>query len=274
MGVVLTHKGLVRRAAQWLKNARRCRVILEEIVTLAGEQPDVIGWKAGSSILVEVKMSRGDFHRDKKKYSRQEGNGLGNKRWYCCPLGVLTPEDMPPGWGLVVSEGKSMRILKDATWHPLSERAHIDEKYLLMSATWRSASGVRVKPIFFPKRSGPSVADEVTDPLEDDMALSIEELKKEPNLLEAARQVMEEEKRAATPAGDGGRIVYSGRALVGEQEKKTWSQQLADRDREALFALNQSASEDPNYVVVYPSSGQGEGGANAESPKGLADQGE
>jgi hypothetical protein len=40
-----THAQLVQRAALWLRNNERCRVVLTEQTTGSGEIPDALGWK-------------------------------------------------------------------------------------------------------------------------------------------------------------------------------------------------------------------------------------
>lgn len=69
------------------------------------ERADAWGysWGAnGHSVLVEVKVSRSDFLRDKHKPHRQPGTpSLGDFRYFMCPAGLLTLDDMPEGWGLL-----------------------------------------------------------------------------------------------------------------------------------------------------------------------------
>lgn len=103
-----THDELVNRAVRYLKNTRRCGVVFHEFVTGASEIPDAIGWRSGGthSILIECKASRSDWLADKKKHGRkvtQRGwAGLGYQRYYLVPPDLVTPEEMPPYWGLLV----------------------------------------------------------------------------------------------------------------------------------------------------------------------------
>lgn len=81
----MTHAELVTRAAKWLKNFMRCRVVLTELVALtsSGERPDAIGWVFNQSILIECKANRSDFYADSKKRARHEGYpALGAWRFY------------------------------------------------------------------------------------------------------------------------------------------------------------------------------------------------
>jgi len=100
-----THKRLVKEAARWLQ-ARGCVVVCTEVVTQALEAPDALGWQGnGETWLVECKASRADFHRDAEKPFRVKSEmGMGNKRFYMAPKGLLKHEEMPPGWGLVPVE--------------------------------------------------------------------------------------------------------------------------------------------------------------------------
>ena len=84
------HAILVQRAARWLKNTRRCAVVLVEPVAFqAREIPDAIGFLPGGySIVVECKANRADFLKDKKKRHRVLDRldcgvpGMGHERWY------------------------------------------------------------------------------------------------------------------------------------------------------------------------------------------------
>lgn len=107
----MTHAQLVRKIAQWLKlggryggqgHAPTCKVVFAELHTLSRETPDVIGWSGSTSVVIECKVSRSDFHADKNKsFRRCEDQGMGDYRFFAAPEGVLKPEDIPDGWGLL-----------------------------------------------------------------------------------------------------------------------------------------------------------------------------
>ena len=102
-----------RRAVKWLLNVG-CMVAVDEITTWATqERCDAVGFHHGLCIVVEVKISRGDFLRDRKKQHRQEGKGMGQWRYYMTPPGLLRPEELPAGWGLVEVAGKVCRIVHE-----------------------------------------------------------------------------------------------------------------------------------------------------------------
>ncbi|SJN14844.1 Phage protein [Halomonas citrativorans] len=107
-----THADLCTIAVKWLKransnNGHGCHVAVSEVRSgWTGEIPDAIGFRqsgyapSDGSVVVEVKVSRSDFLADKKKPHRIDG-GLGNWRYYMCPEGMIQPEELPEGWGLL-----------------------------------------------------------------------------------------------------------------------------------------------------------------------------
>lgn len=93
----VSHDRLVACAKRWLKHSKRCRVVATELRSAVFEEPDAIGWSSyGHSILVECKASRSDFFADAKK-SR---SGVGREKWYLTPPKLVSPGEIPPGWGL------------------------------------------------------------------------------------------------------------------------------------------------------------------------------
>lgn len=144
----MTHAEIVDRAAKWLRNTRRCGVVLTEAGGGCMEIPDAIGWRIGGrwSILVEVKVSRADFFRDAKKAQRIRGDliGIGRERVYMTPAGLLSPEEIPPGWGLVEigPTGRARIIVKPTQW-PDGERITAREIGFLYSAAWKAQNLAR-----------------------------------------------------------------------------------------------------------------------------------
>lgn len=114
-----------------------------EIGTDGFELPDVIGWNtSGTSWLIEVKASRADFLVDRKKVFRQEPSlGLGNFRWYAAPPGLVKPEEMPLGWGLLEVHPKTLRVLRKPTQFHLNVASSRREKALLVSGFRRATEG-------------------------------------------------------------------------------------------------------------------------------------
>jgi hypothetical protein len=96
----LQHSTLVAIGVRWL--SRRCSVVLYEFATAADENPDVIGWAAAGSVLIECKLSRSDFLADAKKTVRKNPRiGMGQRRYYLSPPDVIQLKDLPPKWGLL-----------------------------------------------------------------------------------------------------------------------------------------------------------------------------
>ncbi len=77
-------------------------VAAAEVSTSASYQPDAIGWRYGSDVLVvEVKVSRSDYRADADKVAHRAGRIPGKRRWYCTPKGLIMPSELREGWGLV-----------------------------------------------------------------------------------------------------------------------------------------------------------------------------
>lgn len=108
----MTHSELNDIARRWLlrpESARGpgCKIALNEVGAVGDtELADAWGYRwgwQGGSVLVESKVSRSDFLRDKHKpHRRQEpGVGLGDFRYYICPEGLINIDDLPDRWGLL-----------------------------------------------------------------------------------------------------------------------------------------------------------------------------
>jgi hypothetical protein len=108
----MTHDKLVSRAVAWLRSYG-CGVVLSEQCCSSGETPDAIGWKrACHSVVVECKISRADFFIDKAKpFRRKPEAGMGCERFYLTPAGLLRPEELPPGWGLLELRGRYVEMV-------------------------------------------------------------------------------------------------------------------------------------------------------------------
>ena len=112
----LTHKKLCDIGARWLKNSspRKCPIVFVEMVTMGAEIPDVIGFTAGSSVMIEAKTSRTDFKKDAEKFSRRyPKTGVGNYRLYICKEGLIKSNEIPYKWGLLyVMKGNRVKVVK------------------------------------------------------------------------------------------------------------------------------------------------------------------
>lgn len=120
----LTHAKLVELAAKWLR-AKRFPVVITEIAGQR-EEPDALGFKGNSlTAIVECKAERGDFLSDKKKsFRRNPTAGMGDERYYMAPEGLIKPDELPAGWGLIEvnSRGKARLIVRPIrmkkNWRP------------------------------------------------------------------------------------------------------------------------------------------------------------
>lgn len=133
----MTHKQLVKKAGAWLRRDG-CRIVLTELATSTSETPDAIGFAGSSeaySTLIECKTSRADFHADKHKHFRREPErGMGDRRYFMAPKGILTPEDLPEGWGLLEATEHRVKVIVEAPFVCGNTRA---ENILLLSVIRR-----------------------------------------------------------------------------------------------------------------------------------------
>ena len=122
----MKHEELVKTAVKWLYD-QGCGFAIGERVCLTGtgEIPDAIGFRSGCSILVECKTSRSDFKADRKKKFRFEKPelGMGNFRFYMCVEGVISPLEVPVGWGLLYANGNIVKKIIAPTGNTWSRSA-------------------------------------------------------------------------------------------------------------------------------------------------------
>src|ERR1700758_2551009 len=141
----MTHAQLVDRAVKWLRSYR-CGVILSEQACLSGEMPDAIGWKrACHSVLVECKISRADFLADRIKPFRQRPElGVGSERFYLTPRGLIRPDELPLGWGLLEYHNREVRMLRASKKNLRSDEGFRCEMNLLLASLRRVE--IRIEP--------------------------------------------------------------------------------------------------------------------------------
>ena len=65
------------------------------------------------SAVIEVKTSHADFLVDRRKLCWSEEFGqrhyaAGRNRWYLCPEGVISRDELPDRWGLLYWDGKKV----------------------------------------------------------------------------------------------------------------------------------------------------------------------
>jgi hypothetical protein len=137
----LRHDDLVLRAVRWLRRTGACDPVFAGLVShVMSEIPDAIGWCRGASTLIEVKMSRADFLRDRHKmHAAHTDTGMGQRRIYLVPPGLLAAGDVPEWCGLAYARGRTIEVVKPAPIRPVYDfRA---EAALLASALRRSQLG-------------------------------------------------------------------------------------------------------------------------------------
>lgn len=131
----MTHAELVERAERWLRKSRGCQVVVTRASVMTRENPDALGFNmSGFTTLVECKASRADFLRDKDKWHRR-GTGIGNRRHYLVPVGLVKAEEVPDGWGLLYALPKIVRVIKDAPSR--TERNWLEEMRHLLAESRR-----------------------------------------------------------------------------------------------------------------------------------------
>lgn len=110
----LTHDALCRIACDFLQR-EGFKVAFNDRFrarTRYGELPDAIGFRNGTSCLIEVKCSRDDFLKDRKKRFRvAPEKGMGDWRFFLSEPGVVELSDLPEGWGLLYAiDGQICKI--------------------------------------------------------------------------------------------------------------------------------------------------------------------
>lgn len=116
--------------------------VTEIMVKMTSEVPDVLAFKAsGQSTLFEIKVDRGDFKSDAKKSFRvNEDAGIGLYRYYVVPEGLIQPQELPEGWGLLWFRPSDGKCFVKATSKRFLKRNHRAEAAMLVSALRRVGS--------------------------------------------------------------------------------------------------------------------------------------
>jgi hypothetical protein len=112
--MALTHRELCQIAYKFLKR-NGFKVCFHDrfiAVTSTGEQPDAMGFRNSASCLIEAKCSRADLLADRKKRFRKNPSlGMGDWRFFISEPGIISIEDLPPGWGLLhVVNGRVRKV--------------------------------------------------------------------------------------------------------------------------------------------------------------------
>lgn len=110
MNTKFTHQQLVDIGEKFLKKLNY-KVIGKEVKSMSSEIPDLIGFQCDISTVIECKTSRQDFIKDREKPHRIEG-GVGNFRFFLCPEGLITVDELPERWGLIEVNSKGRAEMK------------------------------------------------------------------------------------------------------------------------------------------------------------------
>lgn len=141
----MTHERLVTKAVEWLRHYR-CGIILSEQACSSGEIPDAIGWKGKChSVLIECKVSRGDFLADRQKPWRMHPEmGVGAERYYLAPRGLINGSELPPAWGLLEFHNRRLELVLKAKKNQRTAEGFMAEMNLLLASLRRVE--VRIEP--------------------------------------------------------------------------------------------------------------------------------
>ena len=142
----MTHVQLVNLAVDWLRRYR-CGVVLSEQACASGEMPDAIGWKGKCrSVVVECKVSRADFLADRVKPFRQNPEiALGCERFYLAPAGLIAPQELTAGWGLLECAGRRVEMRVKPPRRSLRAPAGLEHEMNLLLASLRRVE-IRIEP--------------------------------------------------------------------------------------------------------------------------------
>jgi hypothetical protein len=113
-----THKELKELAAHWLKG--KVTDLVSNEVKLFVKRKKLVADAVGINLkkkevrFIEVKVSKADLRRDAllsdERFSYAK---IGHYAYIMSPVGVLDPEDIPPGYGhLEVHEGGAVHVVK------------------------------------------------------------------------------------------------------------------------------------------------------------------
>jgi len=113
-----SHQELIKKAIEWLQCSKKCTIVMRELVTRNSETPDCIGFYSSGhgTILIECKTTRADYLADKKKLFRRDTKlGVGSKRYFMVPSGLIAADEVPTRWGLIeVFDSGRKRIAKES----------------------------------------------------------------------------------------------------------------------------------------------------------------
>lgn len=106
------HGQLVELGVRWLQ-MNGFGVISSDLGFLgSGARPDILAFRRTCSAILIATNTRQEFLSDANKPWRGEAPGLGVYRFYLCSEGLISPEELPPQWGLLYEvKGKVKNIV-------------------------------------------------------------------------------------------------------------------------------------------------------------------
>lgn len=140
----VTHSELVDIAAAYAKSKMGAGLVLREH-KCDGQQEivDVAVFRTNIMINIEVKVTRSDFLKDKNKpFRKHPETGMGHYRFYCAPVGLISPDELPDGWGLLEYHHKSSSI-RLRSGPPLIRSLRHEKYYITRSAKERRDINVK-----------------------------------------------------------------------------------------------------------------------------------
>ena len=118
-------------------------VELSDITTGTCEAPDVIAYrqnvKDNVCMVFEIKVSRADFKADSKKRCRGYAEGMGVQRYFVVPDDLVSPDEVPEGWGLLSLSNGSLTTMKKSKVFSDDERNIFGELNTLLNLMRRGA---------------------------------------------------------------------------------------------------------------------------------------
>lgn len=155
------HRRLCELGGKFLHNGpthswkvQKCPFEAIELVLVIQEIPDIFGWDYWSTTLIEVKTSKKDFLKDADKPFRKNPElGIGMKRLYLCPQGLIKPNELPEKWGLLWENNGDISVIVEPE---LFEKRDTSSETLLYASVFRRCG---IKPqVFDFRNSRPQVS--------------------------------------------------------------------------------------------------------------------
>ena len=97
-----SHEQLAASGAAWLKRNGFLVVASNRSALGCRQRADVIGFRSHCSAMIEAKVRRADFVADLKQPHHLSG-GVGLYRFYICPSGLISAEELPARRGSYMS---------------------------------------------------------------------------------------------------------------------------------------------------------------------------